>query len=363
MKHEVIGQGTYGCIHKESLRCDDNALNMKDMVSKVLLKEDALQEMNSNLLIHTIDKNSEFHLGRPKICTIKQSRTNTSAIKKCSPSKHINDKDIGENRLILMKDGGINLDNYAELLVNLSVNKKNVQKVERFWIEVHRLFRGLKCFLHSDFIHHDMKPQNILYNEKLNRLNFIDFGLSDTIENIRDLSIKSLNRNGSEWWSYPPEYKFINKVKFNLYEKKLDKNHYNTVLQLISTRERSDLTYHLKGFLPYVSYWQQQYLIDLEWLYTNGLKDYDTLVMCCLRTFDIYGVGFSLLQMLESSKHLMNNDLWHELSTLLYRTITPNYSKRITIHELLSQYEIILEKSGLLRKYDLILKNHQLFCM
>ena len=32
MKHEVIGQGTYGCIHKESLRCDDNALNMKEIV-------------------------------------------------------------------------------------------------------------------------------------------------------------------------------------------------------------------------------------------------------------------------------------------------------------------------------------------
>lgn len=364
MKHKVIGQGTYGCIHKESLRCHDNTLNKENMVSKVLLKENALSEMESNLLIHTIDKKNEFHLGRPKMCTIKESRANAMAISECDASKHINNKDITQNRLILMNDGGINLDHFAEKLIDLSsTNKTNFHKMERFWIEVHRLFRGIECFLRSDFIHHDLKPQNILYNEKLNRLNFIDFGLSDTLSNIRKSSIKSKNRNGSEWWSYPPEYKYINKTKFTFAVKEIDTNHYNKILQLLSTRVRSDLTYHLKGFLPYVSYWKHQYLIDLEWLYSTGLDNYETLLTCCLRTFDIYGVGFSLLQVLESTKHVTNDRLWNELSNLLYLTITPNYMKRITIHDLLNRYEELLEKNGLLRKYNLLLEDHQLFRM
>ena len=66
MEHKVIGQGTYGCIHKKSLICKDKSLQNKDIVSKVLLKKDAYKEMDNNSLIYIIDSNEEFHLGKPK---------------------------------------------------------------------------------------------------------------------------------------------------------------------------------------------------------------------------------------------------------------------------------------------------------
>ena len=360
MKHRVIGQGTYGCLHKESLVCQDFDSQNKNMVSKVMLKKDAYKEMNNNLLIHFIDEKEEFHLGNPKTCTIQKSRSNRKAIKQCKPSKHIDRKNIGENMLILMKDGGITLDQFASKVKRLHTNKNNIQKIERFWIEVHRLFRGLVHFNKYDFIHHDMKPQNILYNEKTNRVNFIDFGASSTFTRIKQLSRNSENRGGSEWWSYPPEYKYVNKNTYISSINKMDKNQYKNILRSVLKREKDDIAYHLRGFLPYISAWKYKYLTDLEWLYTNGLDDYDTLIHHSIYTFDIYGVGFSLLQILNSSYHLMNKTLWDDLSNLLYLTITPNYIQRIQANELLNKYEQILEENNLLKKYKLIIKDHEI---
>ena len=360
MKHKVIGQGTYGCIHKESLRCNDITINTNDTVSKVLLKDDAQKEMDSNNLIHHIDEDNTFHLGKPRICSIRKTKSNRDAIRQCAISKHINRDKIDENVLIIMKDGGITLDNFADKLPNLATNIENVQNVELFWIETHRLVKGLQHFMESNFIHHDVKPQNLLYNENTGRVNFIDFGLSTTIKKLVKSSINSENRRGSEWWSYPPEYKYINKNNYTYYANNNDPNHYNNIVYLMLTNKKHDRTYHLRGFFPYISYWKKRYLQDLEWLYIYGLDDYNQLVNCCINTFDLYGLGFSLLNVLQSCKHLMNNELWYNLSELLYQTITPNYMKRITVNDLLDHYEILLQESGLLHKHNFVIRNTNL---
>jgi hypothetical protein len=43
----VIGEGTYGCVHDPMLYCEDESknINMKDKVSKILLKKNAIDEL------------------------------------------------------------------------------------------------------------------------------------------------------------------------------------------------------------------------------------------------------------------------------------------------------------------------------
>jgi len=47
MNHEILGEGTYGCVIKPSLKCKTNKkINYSGRVSKVMRKKDADDEMN-----------------------------------------------------------------------------------------------------------------------------------------------------------------------------------------------------------------------------------------------------------------------------------------------------------------------------
>ena len=66
----VIGEGTYGCVHKPSLKCKSNTVNYKNKISKVLTTKHANVEMKEYNTISNIDKKKHFYLGKPIKCTL-----------------------------------------------------------------------------------------------------------------------------------------------------------------------------------------------------------------------------------------------------------------------------------------------------
>ena len=76
-----------------------------------------------------------------------------------------------------------------------------------------RLLYGSKVLIDNGIVHHDLKQQNIVYNENTGRVNFIDFGLM-----MRKTEMFK-NANGSrypfgEHWSFPPDILFYNYVDY-----------------------------------------------------------------------------------------------------------------------------------------------------
>ena len=59
---EIIGEGTYGCVHKPSLKCTRKKQKYDNKVSKLMLHKDANEELEENILISKIDKNKNFSL-------------------------------------------------------------------------------------------------------------------------------------------------------------------------------------------------------------------------------------------------------------------------------------------------------------
>ena len=215
----VIGEGEYGCVHKPSLKCKQKKLNGKvidysNRVSKVLVKKEAIKEMSEYVLIKNIDKNNEYYLGEPINCAVKEDNYNIQSIRKCKNLNIIEDELSSDYSLMIMKDGGINLHEYYKIVKKLLKTPENQEKMEKFWIEAHRMIKGIKAFLNNGFIHHDMKPQNIVYNEKDNRLNFIDFGMVQNKQNIIEKANKSGYELSMPWWSYPPEMNYLNKTNY-----------------------------------------------------------------------------------------------------------------------------------------------------
>ena len=189
---KVIGEGTYGCAIKPSLKCSNKTINYDNKISKVLLTSEANSELIEYNVIDKIDKSKQFYLGKPEICKPKYSDSNVKSIQKCISIGKIIKTNVEHNlkklSLLVMEDGGINLKTYSTI-----IHKQTQKQIIQFFVEVHRILLGLKVFIDNGIVHHDLKPQNIVYNEKQNRLNFIDFGLTVTTNQILDDSKSSSN--------------------------------------------------------------------------------------------------------------------------------------------------------------------------
>lgn len=66
MSRKVIGEGSYGCVHKPSLHCKNNSeIDYDDYVSKIMKNKDAENELKEFVTIGRYDPTNEFHLGSP----------------------------------------------------------------------------------------------------------------------------------------------------------------------------------------------------------------------------------------------------------------------------------------------------------
>ena len=116
MPHKVIGEGTYGCVHKPSLKCmhKPHNINYNEKISKILDKVEANNELNEFKNVKQIDKQTLFHSGTPYKCEPKDTDEQRTAIKKCKNAryKHALKSSwvVSDNlSLLIMDNGGVDL--------------------------------------------------------------------------------------------------------------------------------------------------------------------------------------------------------------------------------------------------------------
>ena len=353
MSANVIGEGTYGCVHKPSLKCKSKKVDYTNKVSKLMKKKNSRTEMGEYKKIQQLDKSNKFYLGNPVSCVPNNDDFAKQAVDKCSG---FTSNDIKDYNLLIMNDGGENLKQYADKMSFLPKTSENIEKIERFWIEAHRILLGLKVFNDNGISHHDLKPQNIVYNEELNRTNFIDFGLMTTMDEIRNDSNNSKYSFGILHWSFPLEMEFINKndylqiaksstiVKEQMYKK--------------SFIERAQTNDAVKTFLYYVlpknsNMWDKMcinyYNLIIKDINENNYNDFLERV---IRTIDIYGTGIAFMYILNKTSHLIEPKFASELRTLFYNMVNPNVFERYMPDQVLNEFETILFENGILTKYN-----------
>ncbi len=370
----VIGQGSYGCIHKPSLHCTRKT-DYSNKVSKILKGVDAAKEMKEYNLISKIDKNADYHLGKPVKCKIKKSDYNKKSIEKCKNSQDFF-KVLDELSLIVMNDGGYHLEDFAKEIIRWDKTKENIEKIELFWLECHRILYGLKILLDNKLVHHDLKPQNIVYNIKENRLNFIDFGFMTTTTAIKTKSKNSTNNLATYHWSFPYELVFLNKKTFiNFCEKKDNerKEFYNNILNSLKQKEPTNISRALKTFFSFIvkpgltgKDFNSFVMVFLQDYYTmlkndfQNINQYNDFLNKSVETIDIFGTGIAFFHILSNSIHLTNNYLIDELTDLFYHMIHFNVFRRYDIDVIINKYEAIMENSGILKKYNKHFENHML---
>ena len=118
-------------------------MNYKNKISKILLTKDAMVELNEYGTISKVDKNHKIHLGVPVKCEPNiSSAADIQSIDKCRGRDKIN-KHLNQYSLLVMKDGGVNLEIFADNISKLPNTPETREKLEYFWLDVHRLFYRL----------------------------------------------------------------------------------------------------------------------------------------------------------------------------------------------------------------------------
>jgi hypothetical protein len=102
----------------------------------------AKTEMKEYNIIKKLDKTKKYHLGVPTKCKFKKSLKNLKAMDECSERRYFS-SNIKDLNLLIMEDGGINLDDYSSIVEKRHPTKENIKKNYLFWKEVSRLLEGL----------------------------------------------------------------------------------------------------------------------------------------------------------------------------------------------------------------------------
>jgi serine/threonine protein kinase len=297
------------------------------------------------------------------MCLPNNNSDTLNQIKKCSSLYKVNN---GNKSLIIMNDGGSDIDKYCNKLSSMVKSDVATYKVKSLFVEFMTVIKGVKLFLSKDVVHHDLKPQNLMYDDKKDIIQFIDFGLMENIPKlINDY------KNDAGWfethWSYPPETAVYNKSyylskKLNLDIESMEDllSGKNTITNLTLKKRIADI-YSLHNyigsmyltstiFIDYIDFMKNEVLI-------NKLP-YEKFIKLSYDTFDIYGIGITLSYILYKTRKHLSNDEFMNWKNLFYKMIHPNLLKRIKIDDLIKEYQAILLRYNYIKETGKITDNY-----
>ncbi len=209
----IIGQGSFGCVYKPSLRCAGLSLE-ENNVSKLIYRRNLLKEKGPAVLPE-INAAQEYFVYPRMNCPFNSS-IQTNHNEECTA---VNEKK-GNRHLLIMKDGGVEPDNIIY----------QPEDYYKFFDAFSNVFTAVQKLHERGYVHHDIKPSNMLVKvneiEKVNeygevniirtyKIRLIDFGLVRNVEEDvnryfdNDMPIytnKGRNGNPISRYSMPYDY-------------------------------------------------------------------------------------------------------------------------------------------------------------
>jgi len=361
--NDLVGYGSYGCVYRPSLTCADKNVDYTDTVSKLTTDEAAQKELQEFDKVAQVDKEKRFFLGKPTLCVPAfDEQSEIDAADKC---KILEDKEASDYRLLILKDGGMDLDTFVRQLPKYS----SPQEVALFWVEVQNLLKGLLFFQRNGLVHNDIKPSNVVYRPDKNQLRFIDFGIMQE----KDTMVRE-SQNNNNWlsmfhWSLPFSQGFLNRGKYQTFVvgkgATSDDNFRNAVL--LGTRSVPGLapgTYD-----PFFQYISSSGKIEkdvvrfqvhefLKWM--NGFRsvDYNKFLDQAIPFIDVHGLGFTLLFALNWYGPYLTDEFYQGAYQIFFSMISYGFFNKSSLQKVLDDYEKLLESTSILAVANKHFENH-----
>ena len=361
---DVIGEGTYGCAHRPPMKCQNEPPRNKNDISKLMTSANAAKELKEFALIDAADKRKQFYLGKPSKCAPDRILSNLRSISKC-PSGKFDPVKIDDYSLLVMAYGGQDLEQFGEEVRTWTKTKENVDAIELFWLEAVRLFYGLKVLHDNNVVHHDLKPQNIVYDKVTKRANLIDFGFMEKKSTrIYAAKISASWLGNKHHWSFPLEAVYWNK---DIYMDAARRGKTQKAYKEFADSVAQNCRYFFISTLP-VRFKKMMYNNAIKTMTAGAFQNvlgfeptdeaYDRFIDKSIDTVDSYGLGIALIFLLQRSKHLLSDEFYRNLTDIIVDMLSPGVFLRSTPEQLLAKYEDVLTTSGLLEKHNKHIENH-----
>ena len=216
-----VASGTYGCVMRPAVNCENTKKMQKTKpvpvpsISKLFTDaKDALEEFDMHSLMTRIDPRGIFTIQIRGKCVVPSDKFVMSELKKCNED---DDKVLfvkqKEFHQIVFEDGGRDLDlNFKTLQKGLE--EENQVGFKELFVGMHSIFDGLVLMAKNNLSHLDIKPDNIVYNQKTMKMSLIDFGLCQPIDVIYTPAFdKAYYKH--PYIYYPPEFVVFENAKLN----------------------------------------------------------------------------------------------------------------------------------------------------
>jgi serine/threonine protein kinase len=348
---KLLGKGAHGCaIFDKPILCSSKQETDDKLIKLLVDKEDFLEEINNTLLVNFIDKGkTTIKIEDSCIIDIEKilSDEDKEKILECNFKKD----DIIDNKIYQIiynkKDIGVDLTKLVEL------NEVPIEKILAMSL---RLYESLFLYDKYEICFADIKPDNVIYLKKSDKLKFIDYGLMSNYNKI--LTRKDMLNYDYPY--YPPEFKLIDCI---LTDKKFADFH-NVFIKNFMFQETKELKENLFKIYP-------DYQTDLHNMYYYYLDLKDKNSNFNMKEFftnedkakiHLYSLSILLLSVISiyNSKEFVIKDVKFVtdfIKNILLPSISFNLQKRITTEECINRIKSLKSK---LKDINKIIKSENL---
>lgn len=281
----LISQGSYGCVFVPPLKCTNNDIPEKGIISKVQ-ENDEYAEMETK--IGALLKNDIHFAPIEKQCEVNLKFDRLRSINKGQDLESCNVITDKKKEYVVLKSDYIKGGELRPFIL-----KQRTARVKKMLKCFKYILEGIKILHSKGVIHHDLKSGNILMDVVSGNPKIIDFGMSfqenaytkDKTNTIR----RSFVKYAPEYVQYPPEVHMISALFFLT-----DRNKQNAIHR-VAVDNTNELNKTFKGIFKddaeYESYRQKlqtTFYSDMKGQ-TDAVKIYDKLFETW-KTWDVYAV-------------------------------------------------------------------------
>lgn len=332
---KFLASGTYGMVFKPPLPCKQKLpmdLSKLNQIGKVFKNdEEFISEQKMMELIS--EKFADFALPIRYVCRID---TPNPRIVKDIPSNLKDRLREGQNQIVY-PNGGKELYEYV-VSKNNGTRSAKILCAVRVFKYFKNIIYGLETMVKSNMLHNDIKPQNILYNEKNKQLYLIDWGLATTLNNTYD-KIDAVKAHIYPY--YVPEYRMS---YFFYTHKRLPE--IKEVVEIIKTNFRyltDDLTkvYSVLGINPTGEILDfLEHLQTVHKLHTQQTRFFGKYAA----TNDAYAIGITMLQVLMELDVLKEKDVRLQFIKMFIKDLIHiDPRRRPSVGEVITNYNLTCE--------------------
>ena len=363
-----VAEGTYGCVYRPPIKCKKGKKYRFGKVSKLMTRDAAKKEMKEYEFIETVDKKNKYYPGPPIECEPDPIDADHEILPgECRVFEK--NPNINDYKLLIYNDGGYDLNKFTQNNLTIYLSPNPQEQTDLFFLNAYNLFEGLKLFINKDLLHHDIKPQNIVFEPATFKFNYIDFGLAEKKSVLVSEIISELNHENFHW-SYPLEFGLLNDSK-SYYFKNLDEDQLNDIKEEITqiiVDENTPNTYSIKprSFNSFFRYAEnrlspvtkEKFIEDvfrgLRNYIHNPEKTYALLVNKLLGNVDVYALGFTMNHMINMfyDKGALSENDYFRYNRLFQRMFHPDINIRtgFNINDYTNWYAQILKNTGVLSR-------------